>query len=106
MLLNGWLLRQTLVEGLQFEGDPIGYWLLLLTLVAIETPFATAPITLYLGKMLFNSEFTFRTMVLELVRSLPQLLLFQGLLRTLLLPILLLPYWTMPYVGELILLER
>jgi hypothetical protein len=105
-VLNGLLLMPALEDELQFEGTPVGYWTLMLLLVAIETPFATAPITLYLGKMMFNSEFRFRTMLVELLRSLPQLILYQGVLRTLLIPILLLPYWIMPYVGELILLER
>jgi hypothetical protein len=105
-LLNGWMLQTVLVDELEFEDVPAGYWSLMLMLVAIEAPFATAPITLYLGKMMFNSEFRFRTMVTELFRSLPQLALFQGVLRTVMLPILMLPYWMMPYVGELILLER
>ena len=105
-VLNAVLLYPVLDDELLFEEFPSGYWILLLWLVAIETPFATAPITLYLGKMMFNVEFRFRTMVIELIRSLPQLILFQGVLRSLLLPILLVPYWTMPYVGELILLER
>ena len=105
-LVNGWLLYEVLQDDLLLEDDPVGYWTLMLVLVAIETPFATAPITLYLGKMMFNSAYRFRTMLVEFARSLPQLVLYQGVLRTLMLPILLLPYWMMPYVGELILLER
>ena len=104
--LNGWLLYEVLQDDVLFEEEPIGYWILMLMLVAIETPLATALITLYLGKMMFNSEFQFRTMLVELIRSLPQLVLYQGVLRILMLPILLLPYWMMPYVGELVLLER
>ncbi|MCO6045003.1 hypothetical protein NG895_13925 [Aeoliella sp. ICT_H6.2] len=105
-VLNGFLLYPTLVDDLDFEEVPVRYGILLLILVAIETPLATAPITLYLGKMTFNSPFQFRTMLVELIRSLPQLLLYQVVLRTLLMPFLLLPYWLMPYLGELILLER
>lgn len=89
-----------------FDDFPYLYWFLMLVLVAAEAPFATAPLTLYLGKMMFKSDFRFHTMVVELLRSLPQLVLFQGLLRTVLLPVLLMPYWTMPYLGELVLLER
>ncbi len=105
-LFNGWLLRETLVDELLFEEVPVGYWVLMLILVAIEAPFATAPLSLYLGKMMFNSDFRFRAMLVELIRSMPQLVLYQGILRTLTMPFLLLPYWMMPYVGELILLER
>jgi hypothetical protein len=105
-VLNGLLLDAVLVEELETEEPPVGYWMLMVLLVAIETPFATAPITLYLGKMMFNAPFHFRTMMAELVRSLPQLVLFQGILRTIMMAILFLPYWLMPYVGELILLER
>lgn len=105
-LMNGWLLREALEEELLFDDFPAGYWLLMLMLVAIEAPIATAPISLYLGKLMFNSEFRFRTMLVELIRSMPQLVLFQGILRTITMPFVLLPYWMMPYVGELILLER
>lgn len=105
-VLNAVLLAPLLDEELTYQEVPGGYWTVLVLLVAVETPFATAPITLYLGKMMFHSEFRFRTMLVELAGSLPQLLLFQGVLRTIMLPVLALPYWIMPYVGELILLER
>lgn len=105
-VLNGLLLDSLLLDEIDFEEPPVGYWTLMVMLVALEAPFATAPITLYLGKMMFNAPFRFRTMLGELIRSLPQLILFQGILRTIMLAILLLPYWLMPYVGELILLER
>lgn len=105
-VINAVLLAPMLDEELIYNEFPGGYWCLMVLLVAIETPFATAPITLYLGKMMFHGEFRFRTMLVELMRSLPQLLLFQGILRTIVLPVLALPYWVMPYVGELILLER
>lgn len=105
-VLNAVLLYVPLMEETVLDEPPVGYWFLLVMLVAIETPLATAPITLYLGKLTFNSPFRFRTMWVELFRSLPQLILYQGILRTLMMPFLLLPYWIMPYVGELILLER
>ncbi|WP_425396375.1 hypothetical protein [Aeoliella sp.] len=105
-LLNALLLYGILADEIDIGDPPVGYWNLLVMLVAIETPLATAPITLYLGKLTFNSPFRFRTMLVELLRSLPQLVLYQVVLRTLMMPFLLLPYWIMPYVGELILLER
>lgn len=104
-LLNGWLLYEVLQDELWYE-FPSGYWFLLIVLVALQTPLATAPITLYLGKMMFASKFRFGAMLGELIGSLPQLIIFQVILRSITLPILLLPYWMMPYVGELILLER
>lgn len=104
-LLNGFLLYEVLVDELWYE-FPSGYWFLLIVLVAIQAPLAAAPITLYLGKMMFASQFRFGAMLKELVGSLPQLILFQVILRSITLPILFLPYWMMPYVGELILLER
>lgn len=104
-LLNGWLLYEVLEDELWNE-FPVGYWTALLALVAIETPFATAPIAVYLGRMTFGVETRVRAIAVDLVRSIPQMLLVQGLLRCILLPILLVPYWMSPYMSELILLER
>ena len=105
-LLNWALLHELLVEEMNYEEVTMGYWMALLWMVSIETPLATSLITIYLGKMMFASEYRFRDILVDFFRSLPQLILFQVLLRTILLPILLLPYWVMPYFGELILLER
>lgn len=104
-VLNAWLLYDVLVDELWYD-VPSGYWMVLLWLMALEAPFATAPVTIYLGKMMFGSEIRFGNILADLFRSLPQLVLFQGLLRFCLLPIFCLPYWLMPYTGELILLER
>ena len=104
-LLNGWLLWEILQQELWFEG-PANYWFLLAFLVVLEVPFATAPITLYLGRITFSGSVSFRAVASDLLRSLPQLLFAQGFIRTLLMPFLLLPYLVRPYMGELVLLER
>ncbi|QDU58998.1 hypothetical protein [Aeoliella mucimassa] len=104
--LNWLLTDNLLIEELEYEEGFGGYWTLLLLLVAIETPLATAFITIFMGKMMFGGEFRFREMVIDFIRSLPQLVLYQVVLRSVMMMIVLLPYWLMPYTGELILLER
>jgi len=104
-LLNGWLLYEVLQDDLWYE-FPGGYWTMMIALVALEAPFATAPIAVYLGRMTFAAEISLRAMVVDLVRSIPQMLVVQGLLRCLLMPILCVPYWMSPYMNELVLLER
>ena len=69
----------------------------------------TAPLTLYLGQSLFSEKIESRRIVRNLAASLPQLALYQVLLRgVLLLPVLtwFLPFVTWPYLNEVILLER
>lgn len=100
------LLLDDVLEYELWEEVPPGYWFLTFLLVALEAPFATAIITIYLGKMTFSSDVRFRSCLVDFVRSLPQLLLLQGVMRALLLPVLLAPYWMWPYLGELVLLER
>ncbi len=104
-LLNGWLLAGILEEEIWID-TPTGYWFALTCLMVVEAPLATAPITLYLGRMTFAGGVGIRSIAIDFIRSLPQMLWIQGLLRTLLLPVLLLPYLTWPYMGELVLLER
>ena len=80
--------------------------MLLVVVVAIEAPFATALVTLYLGQITFSQKADARTILGAFFRALPQLTLLQGIVRTALMPVVLLPYWYQPYLGELILLER
>ncbi|MGI9456324.1 MAG: hypothetical protein ACR2NU_07160 [Aeoliella sp.] len=105
VLFNGWLLADMLEEELWGDA-PAGYWFAMFCLMVMEVPFATALITLYLGRMTFSGEVGFRVIVVDFLRSLPQMFLIQGLLRAILMPILLLPYLIWPYLGELVLLER
>ena len=97
-LLNHWLLA----GYLQTEFDvpfPAGYCLLMLLLVFWEIPLATAPATLYLGEAMFHGKADRRRIAGDLRESLPQLLVYQVLLR----PVF---AWTRPFLNEVILLER
>ncbi|MGD9721947.1 MAG: hypothetical protein AB7O59_10465 [Pirellulales bacterium] len=83
------------------------YWIT--CLVLIEAPLATAPITLYLGQALFVEKPAAQQVVRGLVACLPQLVLLQLIMRTLLiLPVVtwVIPYAIAPYLNEVILLER
>jgi hypothetical protein len=97
MLVNHWLLSASVDAGLA-EHVPATYTTLLLLLVFIEVPFATAPATVYLGQAVFAERPEIRRVFTEAFRSLPQLLLYQGLLRVLFLR------WL--YLNEVILLDR
>jgi hypothetical protein len=72
-------------------------------LTLIEIPLATAPITLFLGHSLFMERPQARHLVKEFFQSLPQMLLFQVVLR---IPLLFLYITAWPYMSEVILLER
>jgi hypothetical protein len=84
MLLNAWLLAgysDLQVQGELEVGFPLRYLALMTLLIIIEAPLATAPATLYLGKALFTERPDVRTVLKELRQSLPQLLVYQVLLR-------------------------
>jgi hypothetical protein len=116
--LNAWLLGGLVDELLEMDvtynaeslvGGLMGFFLLLAMLVILEIPLATALGTLYLGKALFEETPSARQIVLDFFRSLPQLLLFQVLARSLLIPFVLtwfIPFAIWPYLNEVILLER
>lgn len=100
-LLNHWLLSGYLED--YFEIDvPFRYLFFMLGLVIVEIPLATAPATLYLGHAMFTEQPEPRRVVRELLQSLPQLIIYQLLLR----PVFLLsrPFWL--FLNEVILLER
>lgn len=115
-LLNYWLTSELaemlLDEELESEelvGNWIGYLFLLAMLVLWETPLATAPLTLYLGQITFTQKFEARRAAGEFVRSLPQLIVLQVIVRGLLLPLMFtwfFPFVLWPYLNEIILLER
>ena len=78
-------------------------------LVMLEAPLATAAITLYLGQALFVEHPNGRQVARDFVRCLPQLLLFQFIVRAFLIfPFFtwFIPYGIWPYLNEIILLER
>ena len=108
-LLNNLLLGQW-VGANEIWQDPLLYLLWMTVLIALETPFATAPLTLYLGQTAFDRDVSPRQLVRDFARSLPQLIWFQVLLRALTALLfligLVIPYVAWPYLSEVILLER
>ncbi len=109
MLLNAWLLSQlsdVSPEDVWFRPD---YMWPMLLLVLWEAPLVTAPATLYLGEAVFLKRPGAKGLVVSLLRALPQLFLFQVLLRGLMLPMVVtwfVPFALWPYSNEVILLER
>lgn len=107
MLLNFWIIRSStsrLSESADFESMASS-----ILLVMLEAPLVTAPLTLYLGQILFVPHADRRQIARDFVHSLPQLLLFQVVLRAMLIiPVVtwFIPYGLWPYLNEIILLER
>ena len=108
-ILNHWLLSEYL-DDFDPDGMPSAeYFYMLMVLLIWELPLAAAPTTLYLGQALFNEQPSAAKLGKELLASLPQLILFQVVLRGVL---SLAPitwwvlFWVWPYLNEIILLER
>ncbi|MEA1952655.1 MAG: hypothetical protein U9N87_14840 [Planctomycetota bacterium] len=112
-VLNAWLLSRFVKTGLEMDiSGWYGFWLVIL--VVWEIPLATAPATLLLGQVLFESEpspgrVAAGRVVGDLRRVLPQWFFYNVLVR----PFLVLPVFTWiwlfssrAYLGEVILLER
>jgi hypothetical protein len=107
-LLNQWLLGGDVSDDLSFETT---FWYLFYNLMLIvwELPLAAAPLTVYLGKALFEDKPSVASVAKELYSSVPQLIMFQVLLRGMLtLPIITWPllFVGWPYLNEVLLLER
>jgi hypothetical protein len=79
-------------------------------LIFVEAPLATAPLTLYLSRILFVAKPSTREIFSTFLGCLHQLFLFQVLLRGILAVFCLIPvvftYWIAPFLNEIILLER
>ena len=108
MLLNAWLLAGALTVDPDIPFPALYLWLMFL-MVLWEAPLVTAPVTLCLGQALFSEQVDSRKIARNFAASLPQLTLYQVLLRGLLVPWVLtwfLPFVLWPYVSEVILLER
>ncbi len=96
-LLNMWLLAD--FEFYDFVwGFPLSYMVLTTLLVFLEMPLATAPLTLFLGQAVFMPRPDRKALFRELRGCLPQLIVYQVLLRPLSV--------FYPYLNEIILLER
>jgi len=107
-LLNAWLLADYREPDFDI-GFPLTYMWYMTLLVVWQTPLATAPATLYLGKALFVGRPGVGRIARDCAGSLPQLLFYQVLMRgMLMLPVITLffPYCMWPYLNEIILLER
>jgi hypothetical protein len=108
-LLNHWLLSDYLNDFDIDDAPPPEYFYVLLALIIWELPLAAAPTTLYLGQALFSEQPSAARVGKDLLASLPQLVLFQVVLRGALScffltwPVL---FWVWPYLNEIILLER
>jgi len=97
MLFNGWLLADYSREDYEI-GVPLSYVFWMLVLVCFEAPLVTAPLTLYLGRAVFTERPSLGELARSLLERLPQILLFQGLLRVFVFP--------RRYLNEVILLDR
>jgi hypothetical protein len=96
----------------------LNYWLTtdpefpfgaLLLLLLLEAPWATAPLTIVLGGLMFGEEPRVGRVLRTLVQSFPSMFLFQGLLRVILvITLVLLPLLPsrLCFLSEVILLER
>ncbi|MEX2138269.1 MAG: hypothetical protein WD894_03355 [Pirellulales bacterium] len=124
VLLNYWLLADlTFVE----EQDYAWYAFRMVLLVLFEAPLAAVPVTLLLGQAMFSERFAVARIVRQAIASLPQLFIYQFLIRGLLMPQALfwelferdftpfmwayfiawfVPFTYWPYIDEVILLER
>lgn len=97
MLLNSWLLVGLAEQDFAY-GFPIEHMLLMVLLIFLEAPLATAPATLYLGKAVFTERPDAREIARQFWESLPQLLLCRVLLRLL--------FTGSSFMNEVILLDR
>ena len=108
-VFNAWLLSDVAAR-IDLDVDaPWGYFGRMLMLYFWLIPLATAPVTLLLGQVLFQQQPDARRIAAEFWQSLPQLMLFQLIVRGLLtVPVVtwLFPLMGWPYLNEVILLER
>ena len=77
--------------------------------IIILLPLATAPATLYLGQTLFAEKIDAIRLFRDYITSLPQLILLQLFVRTILTMVVVtawIPFTVWPYLNEIILLER
>ena len=109
---NHWLLGSWLDRMDTFADAPDDVYMYLwctLLWVIFEIPLVAAPTTLYLGQALFLERPSVRRMVADFWRSLPQLIVFQVMLRGFL-TICVVTWFVLfvvwPYLNEILLLER
>jgi hypothetical protein len=112
VLFNHWRLSGLLdqFDSYSDPGDSIAAYLwFTLWWVVFEIPLVAVPTTLYLGQALFVEKPSVRRMLADFWRSLPQLFVFQVLLRgflTLFIVTWFVLFVVWPYLNETLLLER
>ena len=94
-VLNGWLLAE--------PGFPTIGWIALLY---VEVPWATAPLTIVLGDLMFRRQVRLARIAGTLLVGLPAMILSQVLLRGLLLVFVVVMPSQYPFLDEVILLEQ
>jgi hypothetical protein len=107
VLLNALLLNS--LAAAKDGGTLFAFLALMLMAVLLELPLAAAPATVCLGRALFNQPMNARQIARDVLRSLPQLILYQVLFRGFLIATVALcfvPFVATPYLNEVILLER
>jgi len=107
--LNALLLQDFASRTDYINEVPAEYIWWMICLVMWEVPLASAPATLYLGQAMFRQRPEPGRIVRDLVGSLPQLLVFHGILRGLMMPLVItwiIPHTAWPFLNEIILLER
>lgn len=108
MLFNAWLLAGLAMPDFD-ESFPSAYLGWMLIVVLAEMPLATAAATLYLGQAVFQERPDVKSVARDFFRSLPQLIVYQTLLRIVFIPLIVtwfVPFSVWPYLNEVILLER
>jgi len=110
LLLNNWLLGLLDLADVDYEFQAPGWYLFWCgVLIVLEIPLAAVPTTLYLGQVLFHDEPDSKRAWKDFVRSLPQLILLQVLVRAAAVLSVFGLFWLYagrPYLNEIILLER
>lgn len=110
LALNAWLLNRRMQNGLWDDYETwIFYAFWQLWLVPLEAPLATAPVTLYLGQVMFFERPSWKQVFRTLLGCLPQLLVLQVILRGFLFLMFItapVPSLAWPYLNEVLLLER
>ncbi len=107
ILLNAWLLSDVVIRLDSEQYSQYVFYMYLL--IVWQTPLAMAPLTLYLGQALFTDRPRAGQVVRSFFGSLPQLILYQVIVRALFVPLVVtwfLLYAWQPYLSEVILLER
>lgn len=104
-----WEILDPDAAGPELVSGWFGFIYVLLAMMLIELPFATAPITLFLGQITFSDRIDAKALLKDFLFSLPQLALYQLIPRMFLIPWFVtwfFPFVVWPYLNEIILLER